>query len=386
MSGNVLLFNPENDLALAADVDHYTAPTLARKLRSDLALLPMWIAQDGSRIVALATEENEKFILQNKANLKGLADVDIYKGESLAPMPWGWSRSVRNEFQRMGVETVADDAFLARLRQLSSRKTTVDMLTMLNQYGIPVPPMPRLCLSVDEVEQKVREFGDVVMKMPWSSSGRGVCRASAKEFLHYHDWALGAIRKQGALLCEAYLDKVQDFAMEFRVVQGRAEFFGYSVFFNTPQMSYDHAVVASTATLRNRLVALVDESLLDAVQESVRYSLEQMLPREYDGYVGVDMMVYRDTDGALCVNPCVEVNLRTTMGVISAALGNRIVHPTKEASMSVLYHRDADALAQFVATLQPPVFADGMLAGGTLLLAPVSADSRYTATLTVTNS
>ncbi len=386
MGGNVLLFNPENDLALAADVDHYTAPTLARKLRSDLALLPMWIACAGSRIVAPATEENETFILQNTANLKGLADIGICKGESLAPMPWGWSRSVRNEFRRMGVESHADDAFLERLRQLSSRKTTVDMLTMLDHHGIPVPPMPRLCLSVDEVEQKVHEFGDVVMKMPWSSSGRGVCRASAKEFSHYYDWALGAIRKQGALLCEAFLDKVQDFAMEFRVAQGKAEFFGYSVFFNTPQMSYDHAVVASTATLRKRLAALVGEPMLDAVQQAAAQSLERILPPEYDGYVGVDMMVYRDADGALRVNPCVEVNLRTTMGVVSAALGNRIVHPEKEASMSVLYHRDAYALKRFVATLQPPMFTDGMLTGGTLMLAPINADSRYTATLTVTNS
>ncbi len=386
MGGNVLLFNPENDLALAADVDHYTAPTLARKLRSDLALLPMWIAGDGSRIIAPATEENEAFIQQNKENLNALADIDIYKGENLVPMPWGWSRSVRNEFRWMGVEAAASDEFLDRLRQLSSRQTTVGMLTMLERSGISVPPMPRFCKSADEVEQKVREFGDVVMKMPWSSSGRGVCRASAKEFSHYRTWVVGAIRKQSALLCEVWLDKVQDFAMEFYVAQGKAEFFGYSVFFNTPQMSYDHAVVASTATLRKRIAALVGESVIDAVQESVAKCLEQMLPPEYEGYVGVDMMVYRNADGTLCVNPCVEVNLRTTMGVVSAALGNRIVHPQREASMSVLYHKDANALAQFMPTLQPPEFADGMLVGGTLLLTPVNADSRYTATLSVTNS
>ncbi len=386
MSGKILLFNPENDLALAADVDHYTAPTLARKLRSDLALLPMWFASNGSRIIAPLSAENKAFIKENASNLKNLADVDIYGGEGLAPMPWGWSRAVRSEFRRMGIETDADDNLLDELRQLSNRKTTILLLTALQQCGISVPPMPKMCQKIEEVERAVSEFGEVVLKMPWSSSGRGVCRASAAEFGHYRDWALGVIRRQGSILCEAYLDKVQDFAMEFFVEQGRAEFFGYSVFFNTPQMSYDHAVVAPTATLRSKLSELIDAEVLNGVQTCVSQCLGQLLPKDYSGYVGVDMMAYRNADGAICLNPCIEVNVRTTMGVVSAALGNNIVHPENEASMSILYHKDAEALQQFVATLQPPRFADGMLCGGTLLLAPITDGSHYTATLTVSNS
>lgn len=80
-------------------------------------------------------------------------------------------------------------------------------------------------------------------------------------------------------------------------------------------------------------------------------------------------MVYRKSGGALAVNPCVEVNLRTTMGVVSSALGDNVVHSGCEGVMRVLYHKDKAALEQFKSTLQPPRFSDRRLSGGTLLLA-----------------
>ena len=51
--------------------------------------------------------------------------------------------------------------------------------------------------------------------------------------------------------------------------------------------------------------------------------------------------------------------------------------------MRVLYHKDKAALEQFKSTLQPPRFSDRRLSGGTLLLAPITSESRYTATLTI---
>lgn len=377
------LFNPENDLALAADVDRYTAPPAARRLRADLSLLPLWIAGRGDRIVAADSADNQEFISSHADTLAAVAGVGIYRGGDFQPMPWGWSRSVRGEFQRIGIGCDADDALLRRLRELSSRRTTVDMLRRLADAGVDVPEMPVVCASLDAVRRAVQRFGTAVLKMPWSSSGRGVVRVEAAEFSKYENWAGGIIRRQGEVLCEPFLDKVQDFAMEFYAKGGNVDFIGYSVFFNTPQMSYDHAVVASTERLHQRLSALVGEERLTAIRRSVAAALRQMLPDGYEGYVGVDMMAYRDRCGALRVDPCIEVNLRTTMGVVSAMLGDRVLHEGCVATMRVLYHKDAGALAAFVQTLTPPQFADGRLSGGTLMLAPVAPQSAYTATLTV---
>ena len=46
------LFNPENDLALAADMACYTPPPAAVRLRSRGALLPLWFASEGDLIMA----------------------------------------------------------------------------------------------------------------------------------------------------------------------------------------------------------------------------------------------------------------------------------------------------------------------------------------------
>ena len=209
------LFNPENDLALAADVDRYTAPAPIRRLRADLALLPMWIASPGSRIIAPA--DGAEFLDFCKSVIDGLNGIGIYDGEPSQAMPWGWSRSVRNELLRAGVECKADDAMLSQLRRLSSRQTTVDVLQQLDAKGVDIPAMPKVCHSLAEAAAAVEEFDAAVLKMPWSSSGRGVARVDNTVFPTYENWVSGIVRRQGFVVCEPYLDKLQDFAMEFYV-------------------------------------------------------------------------------------------------------------------------------------------------------------------------
>lgn len=96
-----------------------------------------------------------------------------------------------------------------------------------------------------------------------------MARVDNTVFPTYENWVSGIVRRQGFVVCEPYLDKLQDFAMEFYVEGGQAAFKGYSVFFNNQQMSYDHAVVASTAELRRRLLMFVNASTLDIVQTAV---------------------------------------------------------------------------------------------------------------------
>ena len=35
------------------------------------------------------------------------------------------------------------------------------------------------------------------------------------------------------------------------------------------------------------------------------------------------MMLYWDQNGSIAINPCVEINLRMTMGMVTAAMGDR---------------------------------------------------------------
>ena len=59
---------------------------------------------------------------------------------------------------------------------------------------------------------------------------------------------------------------------------------------------------------------------LDEVVDDVLKALDAIIAPHYDGPLGIDMMLYRDEHGEIALNPCVEVNLRMTMGMITAAM------------------------------------------------------------------
>ena len=46
------IFNPEHDLALASGETNYMPPASARRMASELALLPVWYAERGSAVLA----------------------------------------------------------------------------------------------------------------------------------------------------------------------------------------------------------------------------------------------------------------------------------------------------------------------------------------------
>ena len=52
-------------------------------------------------------------------------------------------------------------------------------------------------------------------------------------------------------------------------------------------------------------------------------ALDSIIAPHYDGPLGIDMMFYKNENGEIALNPCVEVNLRMTMGMVTAAMGSR---------------------------------------------------------------
>lgn len=387
MTRRLFLFNPENDSALVSDADSYTAPPLPRRLRTDLAVLPLWLA-DNDDVVCVsdidATRGYQDFASAN-LGLEAKCVEQCPQGGDFRFVLWGWSRAVKKELCRYGFTKLPDNKQLEKLRQLSSRATSVRLLEMLSDAGLDVPPIPKICQTKEDVTSAVAAFRNAVLKQPWSSSGRGVIAVDLDNLTTYESFAKGTLRRQKYVVCEKMLDKVQDFAMEFFCSERGVEFVGYSVFYNNAVMSYDHATVASTDTLRQHLLRYTDAETLQRIQTEVATCLQEILPDFYYGYVGVDMMAYRNVNGEMLINPCVEMNLRTTMGVISSVLGNRYLAPGKTARMDVLYHRTEAEVQDYIAALQSPAFVDKRLASGTLVLAPVNEETRFTATLTVTS-
>ena len=95
---------------------------------------------------------------------------------------------------------------------------------------------------------------------------------------------------------------------------------GYSVFDSDFHSQFGTGRVAPMEELHEMLLGLYPD--LDPVIGKVLMAIDDIVAPHYNGPVGIDMMMYRDEHGKIAVNPCVEVNLRMTMGMVTAAMGS----------------------------------------------------------------
>ncbi len=321
---DVYLFNPEHDLALAHGAHNYTAPPFARQLRHDLRLLPAWLAPAGSYVAIpddCPIDEDRRWLQGHGLDVEPIAMSRIADLGPCRIHPWGWDATVRHQLLAHGApgDCLPTDEELAWTRRLSHRRTTIAIHQALGNVFSP-PPVE--LSQYNDVVDFMRTHPGCYLKMPWSGSGKGIYRViDPLGDRHVHHWIEGALRRQGSLLCELGLDRVQDFAIECECRDGKAMLTGYSVFDNDFHSQFGTGKVAPMQELHRLLVACYPD--LDSVVAEVLKALDANVSPHYMGPLGIDMMLYRNSNGHVALNPCVEVNLRMTMGMVTAAMGER---------------------------------------------------------------
>ena len=321
---DVYLFNPEHDLALAHGAHNYTAPPFARQLRYDLRLLPAWLAPAGAFIAVpddAPIEEDRRRLQDHHLDVTPVAVSQIAELGPCRIHPWGWDASLRYRLQQSGVlpEYLPSDEQLDWIRRLSHRRTSIAMHQAL---GEAFSPCPVELATQEDVVSFMNQHPGCYLKMPWSGSGKGIYRVlDPQGDNHVHHWIEGALRRQGSLLCEVGLDRMQDFAIECECRNGMTSFIGYSVFDSDFHSQFGTGRVAPMDELHELLLGQYPD--LDPVIGQVLIAIDDLIAPHYNGLVGVDMMFYRDDNGKIALNPCVEVNLRMTMGMITTAMGSR---------------------------------------------------------------
>lgn len=391
------LFNPDNDLALASGLDYYTPPPLAAQLSRDLQMLPAWWADSKSYI--LTHDLNTDRVWAQHLNSTFGIDIELIdrnhlQNHVLSYQPWGWNMSLRNHLLSccVGNDQLPDKAKIAACRNLSHRRTTIlihSQLAKIIGYSVCNPPVELFTIS--QVEQFADKHPRCFLKAPWSSSGKGIFRPTGTpdDNRTFHQWAQGILQRQGSIIAEEALNKTQDFAMEFHCNKGKAEFVGYSIYYNDPHNSFDYGLVATEQTLHNILCNELGDNA-DSKLTELKLTLEAILSHDiaphYDGFLGIDMLIFADETGKKHINPCVEMNLRCTMGVVTCIVGNRFMCPGSVAHYHVEYHKAPFNVAQYMAKKldeNPPVIEliDDFpkIKSGTIVMAPVYSDSRYCA-------
>lgn len=320
----VYLFNPEHDLALAHGAHNYTAPPFARQFRRDLRLLPAWVAPAGSYIAIpddCSVDEDRRWLQDHHLDITPVPISQIADLGDCRIQPWGWDATLRHQLLQAGVspDNLPTDEQLDWIRRLSHRRTSIAVNQAL---GNAFSPCPVELSTVNEVTAFMRQHLGCYLKMPWSGSGKGIYRVlDPQGDRHVHHWIEGALRRQGSLLCEVGLDRVQDFAIELLCRDGVTMLMGYSVFDSDFHSQFGAGRVAPREELHELLQGMYPD--LDSVIGQLIIAINELIAPHYNGPLGIDMMLYWDEKGRIAINPCVEVNLRMTMGMVTAAMGDR---------------------------------------------------------------
>lgn len=341
--GRLLWFNPQNDLALAADVKRYTPPAKALRLSAAAQLLPMWYGEKGDMVKTYRPVDSSWLnFMRSKFDL----EPTVYHGEAElieACEPWGWSKDALCRFVDAGISPalLPTAQQLDYLRLLSHRRTSITLQNLLSrELPFELPPQPIECRSVSECLGAVKRFnGEAFIKLPYSSTGRGVFDIRTVPLQRVGIHAENMLRRQGSVMVEKALDKIRDFAMLFRSQNGVVKFMGYSAFEIPQGVSYSGNILMPDDMIRKTwLGQYVDPSCLSLIEKRLEIILGDLIGGIYTGYLGIDMMLYAEGN-EIRIDPCVELNLRMTMGVVAHIVGSRYIQPGVSARMTVFHNR-----------------------------------------------
>lgn len=343
----LLYFNPENDLALAANDPHYTPPASALQMATDLQRLPLQWAQPDDLILLREFPSPTSPDGVNEACGRWISPqndtpLPLAAANQLSPLtasrqptpltclPWGWSPLTVTDFLRAGVPAslLPTDDEMQAFRTLSGRATSADVLCRLCErltaygYADSIIGEAHVCYTLEEARQWHALWGDSIFKQPWSGSGRGLLPAHDGVLTPKNEaWIKRTLRQQGYVMAEPLYERRHDFALEFwRHDDGIVTFEGLSLFMTTKGGVYAGNIIDTEDGKRRRLSHWVDIQLVDVITSMLEDELSLLPPTFYVGPIGVDMMTcknpHSNEGGAVSdvLHPCVEINFRLTMG------------------------------------------------------------------------
>ncbi|MBQ8672681.1 MAG: hypothetical protein IJ511_01280 [Bacteroides sp.] len=380
------LFNPDTDMALANHRPNYIAPARVRQMAEELALLPVWYATPGSRVLA-PSAYNLRFLKEIKRQFGMDVEVmtlpEVAEHATLELSPWGWNKALTARLAEAGVAAgllpTAEE--LEHYRSRNSRTWVAQALARLTQQEGCCGASANL-YTLEECRAYVQEHDCCLLKEPWSSSGKGLnwCRKGFNDSIA--GWCRRVLAEQGAVAASPIYNKVWDFAMEFRVENGRASFEGYSWFSTNQSGAYTGNRLLDTTEIECELLRYLPPHLLKAV----RHMLEEEILPPYaqlpTAYIGVDMMVCRDESGACCLHPCVEINPRMNMGVLALHLQRNYLAAGSHGRFMIEYHPLSDELHETVQRFSannPLNVEKGRIVSGFMPLVPLTPASHYLA-------
>ncbi len=399
MSRRIYIFNPENDLALANGNENFEPPLSARMLRNDLSLLPLWYADENAVVLTYSGIpdgwlKNEREALGVNVSWAPADSFMVNRRSDDCFVPWGWSPAIHKLWYKSNSpESLQNEPDFFQYKKLSHRAFAIEVLNMLQQKSLLAESfqLPQELFSLPEVEDYSRKYFPVLLKAPWSGSGRGLFWNNKPQDGKIKQWVSSILRKQGSVIGEFIYRKENDFSIQFSSNGSEVVFCGYSLFLTDKYGTYKGNLLESDDSIEKKLSQYIPVEQLKQIQEALSCFFSSRVAPFYKGYFGVDMMICMSPEnpGTYFLHPCVEVNLRMNMGMTCRLFYDRYVSPDSYGEFQIDYCANPgllyeDHLKQNVE--KPLKIENGKIHSGYLSLSPVLFDTRYRARVEITEN
>lgn len=388
----LLLFNPGHEMVPEIiGKKPYVPPSVVRTMMRDLGLLPAWLTKSRQDFVFCPEETlpiPDTHPLKPEARLLQIPDTAHLSNDYTLDM-WGqssvWLTALQHRYPWL--TTISSPPYPQELYEHSHRREATRCLEAIGHSEIAA----RWFTSVDDfLEQRQRCFppdSALLAKLPSTSSGRGLLWLGASPTDNEIDLLTKALRRAGSFSVEPVLDVRQDWAAEF-YSDGKGElyFVGWSRFDTNKRGAYQGNRLATQTDLIAELTQAVGVRAHEEAIASVKNYLRERFASLYTGYIGVDMAVYAQ-GGRLLLHPCIEINVRYTMGVAAILLYELWVECGRKGLFEVKSFRSEGEAHKWNLMMQrshPPLIVDGRLRAGYLPLTITDRSSRFLAYLLIT--
>ena len=405
MIPDLYFFNPTCEPSIANGSPYYTAPARLRKFESDIGYLPAWLGTEFDQVVVQGTVDesfNAKirrlgFKLPEIKSLKqALDDPDWVAQQKGRLYPWGWSPAVyqlfnqvlpsfHDDFQRSAVAS-----WQSAHKDLYSRLTGINLLgKIVENSDLPWLPdfldLPVICHTLDEIYYEIKRSKKAVVKTPWSSSGRGLLLFPNPDLKNKNDEILsGMLNQQDFVTVEPWKNKILDISYQFYSQAGQIKYIGRTFFETDHRGRYLRNFLADSPEASDEISGFLEEHHLSVVNLLCKALSQSRYALLYEGWIGVDALIYKTESEELKFHPLIEINGRFTMGAIALKIRELLAEGSR-GFLQIFYSKSSnfEIFSKKQEAEKPLIMKDHKIVSGFLPLTPTLNDHSFGAYIVV---
>lgn len=285
-----------------------------KRLNAELATAWLAIAEEGDWIWTPEPIDAEFFRSLENAGFPRVQPVvslsDVPSGVEC--VPWGWSSEVRLLAEKH--DWIADAPPILAV-QIANSRTISYVLERLLKVGLDGMEGIRSMEQLHAVlESQAPTEGRWVIKAEYGMSarerilGRGRSLSTADE-----QWVRKRLDSRINVYFEPWVERVGEIGIQIDVLaNGRPQLLGI-----TPMLVDERGQYAGSWFAYQESRFSDQQAFWPSAIETALEAARQLKSQGYFGPLGIDAMIYRDSDGELKLRPLQDINARWTMGRLS---------------------------------------------------------------------